>query len=268
MLFVCFVIFVRTLVFYNADGYVSSNLCGKLVVRRLLVVIVVIVLGVLLIWIGLYWCLVALRLLLHVAWLLVVVGVSVCHLIVVCNRCLSHLNSLHILIVLDLLCCLHNSRFFLFASTYKVCITELFFFLNRSNWLLLVRLLLIICVVVVSLLLIVVTLIVVCWCLPIIVNWLNGLLNRSLSIVVRWLNSLLVVVVVVLALVISLVLLLVVVVALLIVALIVLIVVVIGLLLSCDRFGSSTDKIRVAHSFIYWLTHLHWRLLFSTVEVI
>jgi len=133
----------------------------------------------------------------------------------------------------------------------------------------LVRLLLISCVGVVGLLLIVVTLIVVCWCLPIIVNWLNGLLNRSLSIVVDWLYSLLVVVVVVLVLVISLVLLLlVVVVVLLIVTLIVLIVVVIGLLLSYDRFGSSTDKIRVAHTVIYWLTHLDWRLLFSTVEVI
>lgn len=132
-----------------------------------------------------------------------------------------------------------------------------------------VRLLLVSSVVIVCLLLVVVTLIVVCWCLPIIVNWLNGLLNRSLSIVVDWLYSLLVVVVVVLALVISLVLLLlVVVVVLLIVALIVLIVVVIGLLWSYDRFGSSTDKIRVAHSVIYWLTHLHWRLLFSTVEVI
>jgi hypothetical protein len=109
MLFVGFVIFVSTLVFYNADGYVSSDLCGKLVVRRLLIVIVVIVIvvGVLLILIGLYWCLVAFRLLLHVPWLLVAVAVrvGVCHLIVVCNRCLSHLNSLNILVVLDLLRC-------------------------------------------------------------------------------------------------------------------------------------------------------------------
>jgi hypothetical protein len=107
MLLVCFVIFVSTLVFYNADGYVSSDLCGKLVVRRLLIVVIVIVVGVLLIWIGLYWCLVAFWLLLHVPWLLVAVAVrvGVCHLIVVCNRRLSQINSLDILIVLDLLRC-------------------------------------------------------------------------------------------------------------------------------------------------------------------
>lgn len=104
MLFVGFVVFVRTLVFYNADGYISSDLCGKLVVRRLVIVIVV---GVLLILIGLYWCLVAFWLLLYVPWLLVAVAVrvGVCHLIVVCYRCLSHLNSLDILIVLNLLRC-------------------------------------------------------------------------------------------------------------------------------------------------------------------
>ena len=173
------------------------------------------------------------------------------------------------MVVLYLLRCQRYSRLFLLASTYKICITELLFLLNRSNRLLLIRLLLVGVVVVVCLLLIVVTLIVVCRSLPIVVNWLNGLLNGSLSIIVYWLDWLLVVVVVVLALVVSLVLLLlVVVIVLLIISLIVLIVVVIGLLLSNDRFGSATHKVRVTHSVIHWLTHLHRRLLFGAVEVI
>ena len=52
VLLVCLVILIGTLILHNANGYLGSNLCGKLVMCRLLIIIiVVVVVGVLLIWV-------------------------------------------------------------------------------------------------------------------------------------------------------------------------------------------------------------------------
>ena len=174
----------------------------------------------------------------------------------------SHLNSLHVLVISYLLCSKGGCWLLLFAPTYEICVAELLFFLNRCYRLSIS--LLLIAVVVICLLLVV---------LVLLVSLILLLVVVVLLLIISWLGIRLVAVVLVLLVVrvLIVVLIILLVVVLLLTLIVTLVVVVVGVsLLLGNWLHSTTHKVRITHTIIryYWLVDLHGCFLFCAIKVI
>ena len=183
--------------------------------------------------------------------------------VLICGSlCISHLNSLHVLVIGYLLCSEGGCWLLLFATTNEICVAELFFFLYRCYGLCIslllitvVGLLLVVLILLVSLILMLIVVV-----LLLIISWLCLIIGLIAVVLVLLVVRVLIVVLIILLAVVLL---------LTLIVTLVVVVVVVSLLLG-NWLHSTAHIVRVTHTLIrnYWLVDLHGCFLFCAVKVI